>query len=488
MLKRKLITLSIATALSSPLVAHAQYVYLDGGQYSGLVGAINATTSAVGTFAGANTASHVKTTAAITAALSGQTATIRATQEKVATTINNNAELEAQRKEDQRVIEIREQIERRHKLPPSPCTTGAVGDVNANTQNSAKGGGMGKPKGKSSGNGGDGGGVSNEVPFEDGAKNKIKAKEIVEDILTTGTKTESRGAEVETARKSTLHYSDFCTDEERTMASTKDLCVKNSDGPSKAPNGHVSFKAFLDGPGFARHVENAKGTPPAPHKTLTEYEKAVAALFMKGLSGSENFTKKLSPKQMATPKGIQYFALLKDYERQESIGLAPFAQSIERRSPSVAVKPLIDSMKRAEAAGEAAFEGEDATQYGSSAYAYFERWKKDRDAYLALEGATNESDRMSAEDLLAFDVNRRYLNPDWYVEIAGMEAESPIVKEQAFMTAQTNYLLQSLIEKVELNNKLLGAQQVNSARDQYGPALLGMYEEIVGSSLSSGTK
>lgn len=68
-----------------------------------------------------------------------------------------------------------------------------------------------------------------------------------------------------------------------------------------------------------------------------------------------------------------------------------------------------------------------------------------------------------------------------------MEAASPIEKEQAYMTAQTNYLLMRLTDRVEMSNYLLGALLGNNAQGTYGPELSALYAKITGQKISTNT-
>lgn len=483
--------IAVCTALSTGFLSGAAYaktivVVIEGSQFKIMASHFKANEGLLANIASTNTFNHQSTTTAITAAINSASAQDRATSAQTTSTIQKTQEQAQELEELKRNQDHTEETIEKYGEPPSVCTTAESGRGTKESSRTSKAGGSGRSKGRVAADGGDAGGVSDQTKIPDGAK--VRAEPLIKDELENGALITNAGPEAETLKDSTIYLANYCTDEERKLDSTSEMCSKNNPNPSNYPNGSVSFKSFQTGAGYVRHVQKSSDSEvPDIHRTLDPTEQVAANLFRKGLADDEAFTKMLTKEQTRTATGVLYFSRLKAFERERSIALGPFQASIEERLPSPGTRDLVKSMKDSAAAGPSAYESGGQTMWGTSAFEYYQEIKKSKDNYYrqVLGTAPPDVHEMSARELLAFDIERRYSNEFWYQEMAAMPSESPIDKEQTFMMAQSNYLLFRILEQLETNAMIQGATLMNLARQYHAPTLATLYEQVAKEALST---
>ena len=159
----------------------------------------------------------------------------------------------------------------------------------------------------------------------------------------------------------------------------------------------------------------------------------------------------LSKGEAGTPAGTEYVGMRTQYESVLDAAAAPQRALTASRTPNKATAALL----------------KDALQ-APSAQSYFN---------LTASEVARSTGSMSYAEMEAFEVGRRYDNPEYVKDLQAMEGDN-LAREQVRVASLNAYLLSELNSKLQLLAVIQGDQLASSAHSEYEPILRAKMHEV----------
>lgn len=250
--------------------------------------------------------------------------------------------------------------------------------------------------------------------------------------------------DVDRARTSAIHAT-YCSSKDYAAYGGTDACP----AVSQMPGADEQVSSLLGGAGPV-------GTPPS--LTFSPAQVTAAAAYNKNLT-DPSVGRQLSKGEARTQAGIQYIGIQTQYKAVQSAAAWPALQAAADRMPNPSTGPLIQQALAV-----------------SSAAAFYNR---------TASATAKSTGYMSRAELEAFEVGRRYANPDYESDLAGMSGDE-LARENIRVNAMNAYLLGEIRTELEQNNLIAGAQLASAARTEYGQKLTDTYAQVAASLARSG--
>lgn len=207
------------------------------------------------------------------------------------------------------------------------------------------------------------------------------------------------------------------------------------------PRADISASTVLSGPQLTTDPDRQRR-----RLTLSSPEESAAvAAFVRNVS-SPIEPRALTQAELRTEAGRQYLAFYDAYKARMSMSVAPLNAMAAAREQRPQTKPIIEQLLRADSS------------------------KNYVRTYLDVNVPQWDTKGISQDELLNLEVERRYMNKDWHVNMAGLPGE-PLAKEQAVLTAFQNVLLWRMIQAQDLSNAVLGNISATLVRQEMSPQL-----------------
>lgn len=230
-----------------------------------------------------------------------------------------------------------------------------------------------------------------------------------------------------------LHINKYCGEADKTL--------KRCDGSSNMPDADVSVSSLVNGAG-----PPGSGGSPAFNKEQVE----AARTYINNTNNSlplPNLTQDLEK----TGPGQDYVA----------------SKLADQAKMSLATKPAADALARNEPMTVG------GQKYGAHIKSIWENMEKNGtvipDSFRKELAANN--DEASYDFFVKTEVDRRFSNPQWYVEMYGAPPEA-VAREQAFMTALHLHMMQDMTKQMETIGLLLGGLYAEQIRNPQNVQLL----------------
>jgi hypothetical protein len=220
-----------------------------------------------------------------------------------------------------------------------------------------------------------------------------------------------------------------------------------SNGVSAYPNADVVADTLIDGP--------QNPTNPMVQLTIkggnTPQYAAIEA-YLHNLNEPIE-VRDLTKTELATNDGVRYMALHDIYNARMSLAGKPARDWVANMTADPNLINVVNQM---------------TSNDPSNSTATFVN------NYLQQHYPTWSSDGISMSELENIEVERRFLNGQWYNAIAQASPDA-VAREQVMISAATNYLLYQLLRETEEANLMLGEIYGSNVRQEYQPQLAAAY-------------
>lgn len=197
---------------------------------------------------------------------------------------------------------------------------------------------------------------------------------------------------------------------------------------------------------FMGPQKTAEPTEFRKYFTLTDdKERTAYSMYVRNIS-SPIEPRALTQNELRTEAGRQYMAFYDAYKARLSMSMAPYDAIATSREQRVQTKAIIEQLLRSDTS------------------------KNYVKTYLDANVKDWDTKGISQDELLNLEVERRYMNKDWHVNMAGLPGE-PLAKEQAILTAFQNVLLWRMIQAQDMSNAVLGNISATLVRQEMSPQL-----------------
>lgn len=214
----------------------------------------------------------------------------------------------------------------------------------------------------------------------------------------------------------------------------------------KFPDADIRAETILGGPQPAADPEKFV-TKFTWDMTDDKTRDAVRA-YMRNIS-SPITLRDLRPAEYGTDEGRRYAALNDSYKSRMSLAESPIKSHIGNFAPNKDFVALVDTISR----------GDDyANRYFPKS---FPEWR---------------SKGISVSELINFEVQRRYYNPNWYRRLETAETDKDILLEQTYLMAFQNALTWRMIQDINRMNVAQAAQMTANIRLEMMPQLAAQHE------------
>lgn len=219
---------------------------------------------------------------------------------------------------------------------------------------------------------------------------------------------------------------------------------------ASASNGHpdadIRAETLFDGP---QRAEGATGFKRKLTVDADGPERQAVEAYMRNLNTPIDLAQ-LTKAELGRPSGRQYIAYRDAYEARMAMAEKPAKTLAQNRTANPALVPVVKQLLASEVTG--AF----VKDYLDKAYP---NW--------ATRG-------VSVDELMNLEAERRYLNKDWHVKMAGMPPEAH-VKEQTTMLAYQVLLLSRMSEKLDSLAVVAGQGVATQVRQEMVPQLITLH-------------
>ena len=165
--------------------------------------------------------------------------------------------------------------------------------------------------------------------------------------------------------------------------------------------------------------------------------------------------RELTKSEMKTEAGRQFLSFKDSYDARMSMASSPVNTLVANRAANPVLIPVVEQLAKADS---------------SKAYV---------DNYLKVNFPDWKRKGVSIDELMNLEVERRYMNKDWHMQIASTAGE-PIAKEQLIQTAFQNVLLWRMVQTLDKMNLVNGQIAASTVRQEMNPALNQLHSVAAG--------